>query len=171
MDDRSLIPEGFYDAVAVEVVHDERLSFAYMSENKKGTRQVVVSMRLLNCEWDGRMVPWYGYLTVKTAERTCQSLRYMGLKGDLLDQVEHQQLNQIVRVKVEINEYNGNTSNRIGWIDRHGSSGNMTGTPPMSEHDKKEFSALMRQSMAKLPEETGPRHEENKTPTDDELPF
>jgi hypothetical protein len=74
-----LIPEGYYDAVAVQTADESgAVAFARFALSENGTRQVVAHFRILNPPIGSASrfpLPWYGYFTENTGKRTVESLR------------------------------------------------------------------------------------------------
>ena len=184
MDD--LTPEGYYDAVAVPTTDDEGvIAYARLAFTGSGVSQVVADFSLLNLpagitppKWPVR---WYGFFTDETFRRTCESLRAMGFQGNDFMTLDNQELNQIVRVKVEHNHWNGKTSLRVAFVNAPG-GGTVKLNNAMSVDEKRKFAAKMKASMASTKESYGPRLspaetpasapvETNPVPFDDDSPF
>ena len=157
----NLIPEGYYDAVCVRTSDEEGgQAFARFALTKEGDKkQVVADFKILNSP-DAPAYPlrWYGFFTKDSAKRTVESLRYMGLKGTDLAAVQTQELDQIVSVKVEHNEWDGKTFARIGFVNAPG-GGVVKLAKPMGMDSLRQFAAMMRDSLAKVPEAAGERYE------------
>lgn len=159
MSDRQLIPCGYYDAVAVPMTDESgQQAVARFAKTANGTRQVLVYFELLNAgEHTGRRLPWFGFFTKDSAKRTVESLRACGFTGDDLAELPRQPLDQIVSVTVEHNEWEGKTRARIAWVNAAG-GGVVKLNNPMSDDDVRQFAAMMRTSVAKVPPVDGPRH-------------
>lgn len=135
-----LIPIGTYIGHAVSGVLSE-------SENKQ-TPQIVVDFELTTAEVAGRRMPWYGFLTKKTAERTFEALRYSGWKGTDIDApLDFGGVNAPdVELVVDHEEWEGKTRARIQWVNRMGGK-SAAALPP----DKaKVIAAKMRGVLAKV---------------------
>jgi hypothetical protein len=79
------------------------------STNKE---QIAVELVLPAGSPDGEALPWYGYFTDSTFERTIESLRYLGWEGtDLSDGLPGLDKNE-VSIVVEDEEYEGKVSPR-----------------------------------------------------------
>lgn len=156
-----LVPEGYYDAVAVKTMDDVGVeAFARLAVANSGTNQVVADFQLINLapginppRWPLR---WYGYFTDGTTDRTIEALRAMGFRGDDFMELETQKLNQIVRVKVEHNDYNGKITARIAFVNAPG-GGVVKLNNPMDADDKRRFAAVMKGNLRSIPDRDGAR--------------
>lgn len=148
-----LLPEGNYTAITTPVVDSDGRSclvqFGFAGENS--TRQVLVYFEILEGPHTGVIVPWFGYFTKKTYERTLQSLRYCGMRGSDLSTLNEQDLDQVVQIAVEHNEYNDRIMPRVAWVNRLG-SGTVKLNNPMSKSDLRAFAAQMRAHLDNEPE-------------------
>lgn len=70
----NIIPEGRYKAIA----HDWSTGVS----NAKGTPFVKLGFKILEGEYAGRIVDWYGWMTEKTVERVATDLCAVGYDGD-----------------------------------------------------------------------------------------
>lgn len=126
------IPEGTYRA---------RVKSADFGFTSKGTEQVQVVFDVLDPDYDGETVMWWGYFSEKTAERTMQSLRYCGWKGDDVTDLKGISDNE-VEVVVEHNTYEGKTNARVAWVNRIGAG--VAVKAPMPEDKRKAFAKRMK---------------------------
>lgn len=151
----NLIPEGYYDAVAVPTTDESGVvAYARFGLSEKDTKQVSAHFKIMNPPAGvtlGFPLSWYGYLSKDAAKRTCESLRYMGLKGDDLGAAEEQELNQIVSVKIGHNTWEGKTTARVEFVNAAG-GGVVKLKKPMGKDQVRQFAAMMRESMGRLPE-------------------
>lgn len=147
----NLVPEGIYEAVAVEVADDSGVyRYAHLTESKNGTKQVAMRFRIIGGEFKGRTLSWFGAFTSKAWSRTAEALRYCGFKGtDILD-VENQTLNGVVSVTVEHNTYEGETKARIAWVNPLG--GMPMKISHLSDSKRDEFKAVMQGKLSNVPE-------------------
>lgn len=162
----NLIPPGTYRAVAVPVDVDGVATYAQFGVSKeKQTKQVCVNFEILDDAWAGVRLAWFGYFTQKTWERTVESLRYCGFKGDDLESVVRQALDQEVSIVVEHHEYNGKTYARVAWVNASGGGG-MKLANQMSANDLRMFSAQMKQrGIGKIGEVAGKKAERSSRST------
>lgn len=100
-----MIPAGTYRAIA---------DSATLTETKTGKEFIAVEFRITEGEMAGEVVPWAGWLTEKAEDRTLSSLRAMGWGGDILDLSG---LDNAVDVVVKHEEYNGNTSAKVAFVN------------------------------------------------------
>lgn len=158
MSEKELPPQGYYDGVAIPMQDESgATTYARMAYSKNKTRQVACWFELLNAgEWTGTRLPWYGFFTKDSAERTVESLRAMGLKGEALAGMETQQLDQIVSLKVGHNTWEGKTQARVDFVNAPG-RGIAKLNDPMPKDEVLKFSAMMAASLAKVPEVHGER--------------
>lgn len=70
----NILPEGRYKAIA----HDWSTGLS----NAKGTPFVKIGFKILEGEYAGRIVDWYGWMTEKTVERVATDLSALGYDGD-----------------------------------------------------------------------------------------
>jgi len=155
MSEQILVPEGYYAAVAVPTTtEDGTTAVARFALSKNETRKVLVAFEVIEGEFAGRRLFWDGYFTKDTAKRTVQSLRYMGFKGDDLGAAESQPLNQRVSIKVGWNTWEGKTYARVEFVNSPGGAVIKLANP-MSADDRRKFAAMMRTSVAGVPEVAG----------------
>src|SRR4051812_22051672 len=93
-------------------------------ESSKNTEQIAVQFEITEGDEKGRTLTWYGYFTDKTAERTLESMRFMGWTGDDPTHPDNLNANE-VEIVVEPEEYTndkGETKiqSRIRWVNRAG---------------------------------------------------
>lgn len=149
-----LIPEGYYNAVAVPVTTDDgtmTIQFGYTKENK---RQVAVCFEVLDGPHAGHRLTWFGYFTEKTTARTIQALRYCGFRGDDLAAAAAQTLDQQVSITVEHAEYNGKVSAKVAWVNAPGGGGFKL-SAPMKRDDMRKFAAEMKMAVRSIPDAPG----------------
>ena len=109
--------------------------------SSKGTKSICVRFELLSGDdAKGKFINWYGYFSEKTWERTIESLRYMGFKGD--DLTELGELSQEVRIVCVVEEYEGREQVKVKWINSCGSTAIKVNSP-MPESDIRSFAAAM----------------------------
>jgi hypothetical protein len=154
----NLVPAGFYNAVAVAVDTDDGRVWAQFGETKNGTKQVVVTFELLEGAHAGRRLPWFGYFTKDSYERTIESLRLTGFKGDDLATVPFQQLNQKVSVTVEHSEWEGKVRAKIAWVNKPGGGGVKLASP-LGKDALRMFAASLKAKVASKPEVAGEKAE------------
>lgn len=171
--------EGDFAGVTVPVIDEGGTEhIVQWGRSKEGTKHVLIYFELLDGPNAGTHLPWFGYFTKNSYERTLKSLRLIGWKGNDVADAASQPLNQKVSVSVGHNENpnNGRTYARIDWVNRLG-SGTIKMGDPMSAADVRSFSASLRSKTP--PEEDGERVERSvgdpcvSDPGDpcDDLPF
>jgi hypothetical protein len=152
-----LIPEGYYNAVAVESPNgDGVMAYAHLCEAKTGTKQVAVRFRITDGAYQGRTFTWFGTFTTKSWERTAESLRYCGFKGsDILD-VEKQELRQPVNITLEHDNYSddGKTRVKVAWVNALG--GGAIRIQQLDQAKRAEFRGLMQGKLDSVPEHDAP---------------
>jgi len=117
-----------------------------------GKVQIVVRVKTLEGESSGQTISWFGYFTPKTEERTMQSLRYMGWKGN--DLMNLGALRQEFEIVVEHEEYEGRLRAKVAWINRLG-GGQVKLKNPMGDDELRHFAAQMKLSASKVAEVEG----------------
>jgi hypothetical protein len=159
-----LIAEGTYEAVAFPIDTADGPAYAQFGESaQKATPQVVVNCEILDGEEVGRRIAWIGYFTEATTQRTVESLRYFGFKGDDLATLVTQKLEQRVQIVVEHEDYNNRTRARVSWVNRPGGGG-LRLSDPMSKDGLRKFAARMKAAVRAIPEATGAKAEGGARP-------
>jgi hypothetical protein len=137
------IPAGTYRA---------RCKSAELCLTSSGKEQIQAMFELIDPDFDKETVPWWGFFTEKTAERTMQSLRYCGWRGDDITDLDGVTANE-VEIVVEHNDYNGKVNARVAWVNRIGSGGIQVKSP-MAETARKAFARKMKALAVKTAKET-----------------
>ena len=126
-----LVPIGTYRARAVE---------AELCSLSQGTEHVHVLFEVVEGEYEGQFLPWFGFFSEVTAKRTVESLRFCGWRGcDLtdLDGVTDDE----VAIEVEHWLREGRTHARVGDV-RHRSR--LLAAEPMPPDKVRTFAERMR---------------------------
>jgi hypothetical protein len=150
------VPEGYYTGVVVPVKGDDgehKIRWG-RAGNENRTRQILVYFEIVEGEHAGTVLPWWGYFTKDSAKRTVESLRFCGFKGEDLSDANNQPLNQKVQLVVEHQERDDKVYARVAWVNQHGRSA-IKLKDPMTNDDVMKFSAMMRESVAKIDEFKG----------------
>ncbi len=133
-----MLPEGRFKARAIE---------GGLGESSEGNPQVGVRFTILDEEFHGEEITWFGSFSrnkgqgTKTPfERTIESLRACGWKGDDLSNLEGIDANEVSLV-VEHDNYNGKILAKVKWVNR---AGGLALKAPMSADKAKAFAAKMR---------------------------
>lgn len=172
MSDYELPQPGTYNAVAIERTDDQGLTaYVRWSLTREGNKQVSATFRLIDAPGNPA-VTWYGSFSStvmkkanKTvAQRTVESLRYMGFKGNDFLELEMQKIDQIVSITVEheVSEKDGKTYLKVGWVNQIG-GGVIKIARPLSTEDKRKFAAMMRDSLSRVQEVDGERYESSSS--------
>jgi hypothetical protein len=142
-----LLPATTYTAQAVD---------GYLSYTKDGKEQIVVKFAIVGGQYDGQTVTWTGYFTDKTFDRTIQSLRYCGWRGEDIDDLTGIDAHE-VEIVVDHNTYDGKTFARVSWVNQIG------GKARMPADDARAFAESIKGRIARMtPSEPEP---------DDSTPF
>lgn len=126
-----LIPKGRYRARAIP-------GSAQLGYTSKGTEQIVVEFELLDEQWAGRTMTWYGFFSEKTQERTIESLRIAGWSADDLTDMTGLGMSE-VSLAVDHEEYKGKMHASIAFVNKPGGL-----KSPMSDAQRKAFAARMK---------------------------
>jgi len=154
-----LIPPGYYAAVAVPVQTEDGAVWAqFGTSQQKGTRQVYVAFAIIDGDHAGRRLGWFGYFTDGAVDRTIESLRLCGLKGDDLANAMFGPLDQEVQVVVEHEEYDGKVRAKVAWVNAPG-GGAFRMANPMKSDELRKFSATMKGKLKGKPEVAGAKRE------------
>lgn len=186
---QKLIPEGYFEARAVRVKTDSGEEvWAQWGRASTGTQQVLITFEITDeGDWKGVRLPWFGYFTDASWERTVESLTHCGFQGDDLSALNSQQLDQPVSVKIEHeqSQSDGRLYARVGFVNARGGGG-VKLKNPMSANDVRGFAASMKGKIAALRAGGGQRSTNSgggyggsgygggnqpPPPTDDDLPF
>lgn len=139
---------------------------------KDGKEQVAVQMEIVEGQFQGWCITWYGYFTDKTKQRTIESLKYMGWRGDdimtmtgmgdLLCQivVDHEQQTEGKRA--------GEWVAKVRWVNRLGGGGPIKLDRPMDMAAKRMFAAKLKMHARQVPDVVGGCKVENRAPTQKE---
>ncbi len=152
----TLIPQGYYTAVATKVETENGPSFVQFGYTSTDKKQVAIAFEITEGEFKGRRLTWFGFFTEKTYERTLESLRYCGFKGDDLSAAQHQDLDQEVSLAIEheASQKDGKIYPTVRWVN--GSrSGGVKLAKPMSADDLRKFGTAMKSRAAKVKEVEG----------------
>lgn len=149
-----LVPAGIYKAVAVSIDTEDGPAWAQFGEAGTGSKQVLLHFKILEGDWLGYQLPWFGYFTKDTTERTIKSLRLVGFRGDDLAELPAQRLDQTVSVTVEHQEYNNKTYARIAWVNAPGGGG-VRLQNPMKGDKLRNFAAQMKRFAQQVGEVRG----------------
>ena len=146
-----MITEGYYNARPVRIKDDNGVDvWATFGRASTGTQQVLMQFELIDDgEHKGKKLPWFGFFTEGSWERTVESLRHCGFQGNDLHTLNEQKLDQVVSVKVEheTNQSNGRVYVRIAFVNAAG-SGAVKLNNPMSRDELRDFSAMMKNKIA-----------------------
>jgi hypothetical protein len=107
-----MIAAGKYEAIAIQS--------SQVTQNEKSGKEEIRVLFQLDPAEDGKggeTITWYGYFTEKTAERTLESLRYMGWAGDDVTDIQGLDKNK-VQLVIEHDEYQGKTKAKVAWVNR-----------------------------------------------------
>lgn len=156
-----MLAEGKYTATVSE--HSQ-----VTLHEKTGNEEIRVLCEIVD-EGDakGALRTWRGYFTEGTAERTVESLRYMGWKGDDITNIV---LEKGVKFQIVIKheEYEGKIQEKVAWINRLQS---VYVGQPMDDARKRSFAQRMKGLV--LATRNGERSTPNAKPAanDDSFPF
>lgn len=156
------VPEGIYPAVAVPMDGEDGTHLVRWANTKEKNKQVLVYFEILEGDYRGQRLPWFGFFTKASYERTMQALRFMGWKGD--DLANLGDLDQEVSITVEHNTYNEKTYARVAWVNRAGGGSAMKLNDPLSESDVRAFAARFRVAAGKIATVEGKRVQREAAP-------
>lgn len=85
-----------------------------------GKEQIAVAFRLLEGPDQGKVITWYGFFSEKAIERTFESLRHCGWKGDDLTNLDGL-YDKEVRLVIEHEQgQDGETRAKVRWVNPMG---------------------------------------------------
>lgn len=168
-----MLSPGTFRAVAIGAV---------LGMTETGKEQIAVQFETL--EPEGERITWYGYFTDGTFERTIESLRHCGWRGnDLIEFAAGRPLPEGFGAEVEIvvdeEEFNGRTRLKVRWVN---GSGGIAVKNTLDESQARAFSARMKSRVAALQAKNGTRAPAATSapsmrgaqathPADDDIPF
>jgi hypothetical protein len=129
----TMIAKGKHEALAIQWSQ-------VTAHEKSGNEEIRVLFEIVGDEDNGKTITWYGYFTDKTAERTVESLRYMGWAGQNILDIQGLDKNK-VQLVIEHDDYSGQPKAKVAWVNRLVSV--YMGTP-MDEVKKKAFADRMK---------------------------
>jgi hypothetical protein len=108
-----MIPNGSYTAKAKS---------GALGTTSGGKEQVAVQFVVGDGEQAGETITWYGYFTEKSVDRTLESLRIAGWRGDDLADLSDLSREDapVVELVIAAEVYEGKTNARVKWINRPG---------------------------------------------------
>lgn len=157
-----MVPVNIYRAMATPFDTDNGPSYVQFGTSRAGGEQVGMQFEIISGPESGRRVPWYGSFSEtkgekakKTpAQRTIESLRLCGFKGNDLATLPSQELNQEVSITVEHNEWEGKVTARVQWVNEPGSGG-VRMANPLGQTELRRFAASMKSKVAGIGEIAG----------------
>lgn len=128
-----MIPEGRYQCRATE---------GLLSETEGGNPQVAVDIVIIEeGEWEGQHRTWYGSFTEKSTDRTLQSLRLLGWRGDDLSELVGLGETEAYVTITHEEDQEGNLRDRAAWIN---SGAGIAVKKPMNADSAKAFAERMK---------------------------
>ena len=161
---------------------------AGLGTSEKETSQLAVTFGLVdeNDALTDESVTWIGHFTEKTTARTIESLQHMGFQSDDLALFEEPSRDDVmallpnaVDLVCEPEEYNGEYTLKVRWVNRPG-AGRFAFKKPLKGADLKAFAAQMKGQIRNARGGTPVRNGGGAKPqsqqqapkiTDDDLPF
>jgi hypothetical protein len=142
-----MLAEGKYRARAVE--------WSQVTQHEKtGNEEIRALFEIADGELKGQTITWRGYFTEGTAERTVESLRYMGWAGDDITDIQGLSANE-VQIVIKHEEWEGKMQAKVAWVNR---ANNVYMGTPMDAARKTAFANRMKglvvsskQNLAKAP--------------------
>lgn len=132
-----MIPAGKYNARGVE---------AALGYTNGGKEQVAVELVILDGEYQGHSITWYGYFTDKTTDRTLESLKLLGWPCDNLFDLSGIDTNDVSITIEEEPDEQGEQRSRVRWINKPGGGGPAL-KERMTDEQARAFSARMKGAM------------------------
>jgi len=105
-----MIPAATYRAQAI----DGHLGFT-----SKGNEQVVVRFEIVDGPQKDQSIQWFGFFTEACFDRTIQSLRHCGWKGDDVSELTGIDTRE-VDIVVEHDTYQGKVTPKVRWVNQAG---------------------------------------------------
>lgn len=105
-----MIPAGTYRAQALD---------GHLGHTSKGNEQIVIRFEIIEGPHKDQSILWFGFFSDACFDRTIQSLRHCGWKGDDISELTGIDTRE-VDVVVEHKEYNGKVTPSVRWINQVG---------------------------------------------------
>lgn len=125
-----------------------------LGETSTGGEEIAVEFDVLTEGAEYSVLTWRGYFTDAAWERTIESLRHMGWKGDNLANLEGLDTNEVELV-VEEEEYNGKIQTKVRWVNR---ASGLNVKAPLTEDRKRSFAASMKDKIRAMEAAKGNRN-------------
>jgi hypothetical protein len=136
------IPTGTYPAKPTRVNEEGPFARLGVSKQKK-SNQILIWFEITDGPYKGSKLPWFGYFTEDSAERTIDSLRLCGFTGQDIYDIENQTLDGSVLVQVENTVYKGRNQCRIAWVNDPSWTGDIE-IEPMDDKGKKNLNSVLK---------------------------
>ena len=127
-------------------------------QSSNGNTQIAVGFDL----GDGQSITWIGHFTDKTTARTIESLMHMGWQGEDPTDLADLDVNAIlvalpeaVELVCEPEEYNGNWTLKVQWVNKPG-SGRFAFNEPLQGNALKAFGAQLKSTVRSVRASGGP---------------
>lgn len=158
-------------------IHRAKLRHVAFSETLKGKEQILLKFELLeqaSGNPTGTTLTYFGQFEGKSLDFTVDAIRCCGWVGDELHELPdlalNNRLDEEVSLTVERDEYEGNVSNRVKYVNRPGRFGK-----PMSPEMVRELSARLKNAVknstrSKKPGASSNRFDDVPLPEED-IPF
>lgn len=128
------IPDGVYRARARE---------GALTTSKTDKPMLVVTFEIVDDgEWKGACMTWRGFFTEKTTDRTFESLRYCGWRGDDINNLDGIKDNE-VELDIKREKYKEKWEPKIQWVNKPGT---IKAGAPMAADRATAFAAAMRRA-------------------------
>jgi len=165
-----MIAKGAHPAVVVPIVSQktgEELICQFGYSGQKQTPQVAVCFEIIAGPNSGDRITWIGYFTEtvqkngKTvSERTLESLRVCGFKGDDLDKFNDQRPDQEVQLIVDHETgQDGKTYAKVSWVNDPNRAGGFVMENQMDPKQKRMFAAQFKAKLKSIPSVEGKKAE------------
>lgn len=125
--------------------------------------QVAVELVAMEEEYAGQRITWYGYFTPDTTERTLDTLRTLGWKGDKINDLRGIDEN-MVRMTLDYETYEGKRQLKVKWINPQGGLALKT---PLTVDQAAAFAAKMQSAVLAHNAKTGTKASNGSTAKDD----
>jgi hypothetical protein len=170
----NIIPAGYYLAVVSPVnVEGRTASIQWGPATPKSPFTAAVAFKVTHGDYAGMVLTKFFYFGDvldkggRTAmDRSLESLRIAGFKGDDIDTFSDQAPANQVEITVEHQEYQGKTQARIGFVQRPGGSGSgyviKEAIPP---RELKSIAGRLKNRLSKVAEVTTPLAAPEDVPT------
>jgi hypothetical protein len=115
------VADGIYRGRAIQqqLEGGEMVWVQFGKSKRKRSQQALVMFEITSDgPGKGHVLPWFGYFSKDSAERTVESFRLMGWSGTSLASLREEPLDNEVDLQVENNDFENKRQSRVAWVGK-----------------------------------------------------